>query len=294
MSRLSAELLRLYQPASLAEIDTDDAIGGGNATPWPPVDTEGRVRALVMELARPADWAHLGAVWRGVQAELDWPAPGIAVSGTDGLQLWFSLAEPLPMVPAHALLQALRERFMPDPPASRVSFFPGPDPSDPHAPMPGRRVPAVHAPTGNWSAFIAPDLAPVFADTPWLDMPPSPDGQAELLSRLRCITPEALANAQARLPAPSATPAAATAGIATPPTSPAPMATSTSHARPVAPAPLQGAPAPTDDPRAFLLRVMNDEAVDMALRIEAAKALLPILPSPARTGTDSDSDSRAS
>ena len=30
-----------------------------------------------------------------------------------------------------------------------------------------------------------------------------------------------------------------------------------------------------DDPRRFLLRVMNDETVDMALRIEAAKALLP-------------------
>ena len=29
------------------------------------------------------------------------------------------------------------------------------------------------------------------------------------------------------------------------------------------------------DPRAFLLQVMNDGAVPLALRIEAAKALLP-------------------
>ena len=34
-------------------------------------------------------------------------------------------------------------------------------------------------------------------------------------------------------------------------------------------------PQTTDDPRRFLLRVMNDESVALALRIEAAKALLP-------------------
>ncbi len=33
-------------------------------------------------------------------------------------------------------------------------------------------------------------------------------------------------------------------------------------------------PDATDDPRRFLLRVMNDESVSLALRIEAAKALL--------------------
>jgi hypothetical protein len=32
--------------------------------------------------------------------------------------------------------------------------------------------------------------------------------------------------------------------------------------------------AAQDDPRSFLLRVMNDAGVDMHLRIEAAKALL--------------------
>ena len=39
----------------------------------------------------------------------------------------------------------------------------------------------------------------------------------------------------------------------------------------------QGAPAQdeaADPPRRFLLRVMNDETVPLALRIEAAKALL--------------------
>ena len=37
---------------------------------------------------------------------------------------------------------------------------------------------------------------------------------------------------------------------------------------------VHAAPANDADPRAFLLRVMNDERVEMALRIEAAKALL--------------------
>ncbi|MBQ0941796.1 hypothetical protein KAK07_00470 [Ideonella sp. 4Y16] len=35
------------------------------------------------------------------------------------------------------------------------------------------------------------------------------------------------------------------------------------------------AAADTADPRAFLLPVMNDPAVPLALRIDAAKALLP-------------------
>jgi len=31
---------------------------------------DGRVRAMVLELARPADWSVLSAVWQGVQADL--------------------------------------------------------------------------------------------------------------------------------------------------------------------------------------------------------------------------------
>ena len=51
---------------------------------------------MVLELTGPADWDVLSAVWRGVQADLELPAPAIAVSGTDGLQLWFSLEAPVP------------------------------------------------------------------------------------------------------------------------------------------------------------------------------------------------------
>jgi hypothetical protein len=41
-----------------------------------------------------------------------------------------------------------------------------------------------------------------------------------------------------------------------------------------APPTQRGASEPTSDPKRFLLRVMNDESVALALRIEAAKALL--------------------
>ena len=86
-------------------------------------EDDGRVRALVLALARPADWAALGRVWQGVQTDLGWPAPGIAVSGTDACQLWFSLAEPVPPAEAHALLEHLRTRYLADIPPHRVELL---------------------------------------------------------------------------------------------------------------------------------------------------------------------------
>jgi hypothetical protein len=217
---------------------------------------DGRVRALVLALARPADWEVLGRPWKGVQEELGWPAPGIAVSGTDACQLWFSLAEPLPVAQAHALLEAVRLRFLAEVPAHRIELIPSADGE--------RQVPRVPALMGEeaWSAYVAPDLAPVFAETPWLDIPPRAEGQAELLSRLRPIS---AAECRMLLPdvaqvAPDAAPAVA--GVS---------------------APAAVAPAVVfTDPQAFLLQVMNDERVEMALRIEAAKVLLAV---PARAGT---------
>lgn len=212
MSRLAAELHRLFPPA-------------------PP----GSTQSLLLEVAAPADWEALGTVWRGVQAELALPAPAIAVSGTDGLQLWFSLQQPVALSRAAGFLARLQARYLGALAPARVrARADGPRPD----------VPAQDPATGNWSAFVAPDLAPVFADTPWLDIAPGRDGQADLLARLAPITPEAFDTA-ARALEPTAPPAA-------------------------------GAPTPgTDlDPRAFLQRVLNDEAAPLALRVEAAKALL--------------------
>ena len=68
MTRLRQEQRRLYAPAGPAGAD-DFAL----------IDDQGRVRALVIELRRPADWSAASRLWQGVQADLKWPAPAIAV-----------------------------------------------------------------------------------------------------------------------------------------------------------------------------------------------------------------------
>ena len=235
------------------------------------IDPPASVRGLVMELTRPPCWEVLARVWYGVQTELDLPAPAIAISGIDGLQLWFSVAEPISVAQAQAFLEGLRAQFLPDIkrdrlrllPAAESSAFGAQDRAQPHAPP----VPALQAHSGNWSAFVAPDLAPVFADTPWLDVPPNEDGQAALLRGLetmkQSVFEAALANFGASTPpaspsGPSALPAASAADA---------FADSFTHERPVTP--------PGDDaPKRFLLQVMNDVAVPLAQRIEAARVLL--------------------
>ncbi|KQP15071.1 hypothetical protein ASF43_13610 [Pseudorhodoferax sp. Leaf267] len=201
------------------------------------------VRAMVLELARPPSWDALGRVWHGVQAELELPAPAIAVNGTDGLQLWFSLAEPVAVARAQQFLQGLRQRFLPEIAPERVRLL-----------LDAPAVPAEQGHSGNWSAFVAPDLAPVFADTPWLDIPPGEEGQANLLGVVASARPEAFDAAMHKLGPNEQLAASAGQHPATAPV----------------------APGPGDDaPRRFLLQVMHDQTVPMALRIEAAKALLP-------------------
>lgn len=206
-------------------------------------------RAAVLELARPADWSALGAVWRGVQGDLGLPAPAIAVTGSDGFQLWFALADENLAAEALQLLQALCRAYLPGlKPATRLRLW--------SAAMDGAApsLPPQRAGTEQWSAFVAPDLAPVFSDEPWLDTEPGPEAQAEVLSRLACIGAAPLRAALLQLEGPrDAAPAV-----------PFPSA-------PSAPASASDA---DDEPRRFLLRVMKDETLAMALRIEAAKALL--------------------
>lgn len=230
MGTLQAEWERLYQlPESLAQAD--------------------RVRALVLDLGRPADWAALSVLWRGVQTDLEWPAPAIAVNGVDGHQLWFSLAEPVALADALAVLSGLRSRYLGTLPDARIRLFPSPDGQGP------RPVPALQD-NGQWSAFVAPDLAAIFSEEPWLDVPPSPDAQGKVLAGLACIQAPAFAAAQALLrPAAQASPAAA----ALPATGSVAGHTSQPHT----------------SAKQFLLSVMNDASVPLPLRLDAAKALLP-------------------
>lgn len=222
MNRLQTELQRLYGPS-----------GDG-------------VRALVLEVVGPGGWDALSAVWRGVQADLELPAPAIAVSGSDGLQLWFSLATPATQDQALAFLEGLRRRYLGGTPAARVRVQTLAAAAA-HVPA---FPPTQHAPE-RWSAFIAADLAPLFAGEPWLDHPPGVDAQADLLARIASTPSAAFRAAAAQLqpatdtaapPAPGARPAGGSDGSA----------------------------------RQFLQSVMNDPQAPLALRIEAAKALLTL------------------
>lgn len=211
MDRLRSELERLYLPRD-----------------------DGRVRALALELLRPAGWQEVARVWQGVQADLGLPPPAIAVSGSDAYQLWFSLAQGVEAQRVEGFVRALQARYLREVPAERVRV------------QPAQGVPAQVAPE-RWSAFIAADLAPLFADERWLDHPPGSDAQADLLARLQCIAPEAFERASLQL---------------------AP------RAHDAQPAEASAAATDASEPRGFLLSVMRDPAVDMRLRIEAAKALL--------------------
>lgn len=205
MDRLRSELERLFLPRA-----------------------DGGVRSLVIELVRPAGWQEVARVWQGVQADLDLPAPAIAVSGRDGVQLWLSFADGMEPARMQAFADALRSRYLRGVPAERVRI------QQPQV------LPPAQVDTERWSAFVAPDLAPLFADEPWLDHPPGSDAQADLLSRIASIAPDAFERVLRQLTT----------------------------------APVAAAASDDTDPRTFLLSVMRDPTVDMHLRIEAAKALL--------------------
>jgi hypothetical protein len=206
-------------------------------------DAQGRVRAMVLTVSKPADWGAVGRVWSGVQTELGWPAPAIAVDGLDGLQLWFSLTDPCPAAEAGEWLQALCARFLADLEPRRLRCWPAAAEADASSSTP-RPVPQTQVGSDQWSAFVSPDLAPVFEDSPWLDVAPGEDAQASLLMALQSVRTE---DARQALGRPAGAPTAA----------------------PAVPA----APRHTD-PRRFLLEVMNDERADLACRIEAARILL--------------------
>ena len=258
MSTLQTELDRLYRPHERHNPDpqrTDPGL----------IAPDGRVRALVLELGRPADWTVLSALWRGVQTDLELPAPAIAVSGLDAYQLWFSLAEPVSALQAGAFLESLRVRYWSQVAPVRVSKWPWVDASHPANIEHALLVPALHQATGLWSAFVAPDLAAIFADEPWLDLAPNPEAQAKVLSRLECIKPAVFQAAMEQL--------SPNNGVQT-------SAPTLAHDKKPGhmlsrEAQAPASPGNSSGPKDFLLGVMNDPTIELHLRIEAAKALLP-------------------
>lgn len=266
MARLRSELQRLYFPLP-AESVTASATDVGGATHGlfsSLIDAQDMLRAMVLQIGEPANWESTSAVWQGVQRELGLPAPAIAVSGLDGFQLWFSLAQAVPVPQAQAFLKALQARFLADIPPRRIRLMPGTDLEAPQSLHHRAIVPALQT-TGNWSAFVSSDLAPIFVETPWLDITPSDEGQADLLRGIRSIKPADWEAALEQLgllapPSPTGTNVSvdAVAGH---------QQTNEITANAIAANASQHA-------RQFLLKVMNDETVALALRIESAKALL--------------------
>lgn len=255
MNPLHTEFVRLYHADPQRALLHDAARSALQGA-------DGHVRCAVLELARPADWSLLGTVWRGVQAELELPAPGIAINGQDGYQLWFAWQQGIAPHAAQGFLQGLVQRYLPDVAIQRLRCWPGAssEATDKEGPFPAS-VPALHPHSGQWSAFIAPDLAALFADEPWLDRDPGVEAQAQLLGRLEGMDAESFGKAMQHLRTVLA---------------PAATKPSADTAQDEARAFVGSLPYyPCDAPAAFLQAVMQDPQAPLALRVQAAVALLP-------------------
>lgn len=261
MARLRSELQRLYfpLPAESVTASATDAVGTSHGLFSSLVDAQDMLRAMVLQIGEPANWESTSAVWQGVQRELGLPAPAIAVSGIDGFQLWFSLTEAVPVSQAQAFLKSLQARFLADIPPRRIRLMPGTDLEAPQSLHHQAMVPALQT-TGNWSAFVSSDLAPIFVETPWLDITPSDEGQADLLRSIRSIRRPEWEAALELLGLQATASPIGTNG---------PSGADAGHQQTSAIAANASQLA-----RQFLLKVMNDDTVALALRIESAKALL--------------------
>jgi hypothetical protein len=262
MERLLAELQRLFSLPTAAGENGNAFPGAGlretpeMALPEAGLSLQARLpdgsqRVWCIALARPTDWEYAAAICRGVQEDLDLPAPMVSVDG-QGFRLWFSLAMPISQAQGQGFLAGILSRYTADLPAGRLqadtatSFV-----------LPPARL----ADSERWTAFIDPSMGSMFIDEQWLDMAPNLDKQADLLSAFRAIKPAEFERALAQL-APTTRQLSPAADIQRPETAPGKLQTLAFADH-------------YSDPKSFLLAVMNDPAASAGDRIEAAKALLP-------------------
>ena len=221
----------------------------------------GMVRALVIGFERGSHWEQVVALCQAVQEELALPAPAISVSVEDGYQIWFSLTEPVPLQQAREFLGGLRRKYLPDISASRTKFRPG---IEEHVNDVSQRVlplmQVIKEPVERWSAFVDPSMGSMFIDEPWLEMAPNLDKQAAMLAGVVSIGMEDFLRALSIMQAGSEMDAVRVEKEAS---SGAQLASSL------------GEPGCFNDPKGFLIAVMNDPHIGVRDRIEAAKALLP-------------------
>lgn len=251
MSKLFRELQRLYFPGAVRPLAS--AGPGASGEPVARLDligSSGMTRALLVGLRKAADWDALARLYEALQQDLGFPAPAVSVAGDNGFWLWLSLAEPVPLARADAFLTALRERYLDALPAASLVLCPSEQRSI-------ELPPAKCAASDRWSAFIDPSMGAMFAGQAGLDMTPSRDRQADLLAVLMSIKTDEFARALSILG--QGAPIQPRVGSANEP------ADESCHI----------ATGRFDDPRSFLLAVMNDASSPAHLRVDAAKALLP-------------------
>lgn len=226
------------------------------------VSPNGMVRAMVISLANGSYWEQLAALYQGVQEDFDVPAPAISVSVEDGYQIWFSLAESVPLQQAQAFLNALRLKYLNDIPVARLKFRPGiEDGTNLHSLSVLPLMQALKEPAERWSAFIDPSMGSMFIDESWLEMAPNLDQQAAMLAGVEPIKAEDFQRVMSIMQA-----APAFAGT------PVENAARSGGDRQAS---SLGVGSHFTDPKSFLMAVMNDPQTSAHDRIEAAKALLP-------------------
>lgn len=242
--RLAAEWRRLYLLYDESWPDADDAERNCRL-----LSAESTVRSLVIEFTRTSDWPVLASFYESLQTNEELPALAIAVTPS-GYQLWLSLANPVSYAEARKFLLCLQAQYLVALPAGRVALLPDTASGVPELPV----IPNFDPETQKWAAFIDPGMGSMFIDEPGLDIAPNPERQADLLMSVKSISSQMFqrivdeASDRAITSQPSCT------------------------ARPV-----QDAVFPStsfNDPREFLLLVMNSSEAALTERIAAAKALL--------------------
>lgn len=268
MSKLFRELQRLYFPGTplslagrAARAAGTPGAAGERVASLDLAGASGLTRAMLVRLRQSADWESLARLYEAVQQDLGFPAPAVSVAGSDGFSLWFSLAEPVALAQADDFLAALCERYLGALGAASVILCPTAERS---VELP----PAWCASSERWSAFIDPSMGGMFIEQAGLDMTPSRDRQADILAALTSVKADDFARALAILGQ----------GVAAKSAAAEPANGKGDESRPFSSgdaASGPGGPGRFDDPRSFLLAVMNDASSPAPLRVEAAKALLP-------------------
>jgi hypothetical protein len=258
MNTLRAELQRLFaRPGQeLPEV-----------WPWPAgapvldlVDPQERVWTLVLGVAPQVGWGPVAALLDGVVNALELPLPAVSLAGERGFRVWFSLVDPVPVAQATRFLDGLRRRYLGAVPERHLSAFPGTAPE--------LALPPLALEDGRWLAFVDPALGGMFGDEPWLEMAPSEERQAELLSSFKSIKPADFARVLDELDPPGVVMPAFQGTLAD-----FPRGAVGEAVRPEAVGLTVG--GGFVDPKSFLLAVMNDPGARADYRLDAAKALLP-------------------